>query len=451
MEKINSEDEENKRVINRTLNECIEILDNNSIEAKNIAMMNRGFQKPMFFGFKTWLSNAKDIVKFNIFSLNTDLNLSTQDLLHLFSHEYDIKKENNLDNFKHKIAKLLYYSYRKNFNPLINYKNKGIYTSDCGWGCMIRSSQMIFARAIYKILRFEQKEVNNAISSTLSYFFELPYTQENVPECFSEYVKTMVEKNNKDANNISIKSIYPPFSIKPICGIGEIYDKAAGEWFSDVNMPKIYNILNENMGVIPKLKIITFQSLISLKRIIKSCFIKVENNEVNKDDIVNFMDEKYKFNKYGLLFVSVRIGINNIPPEYHQSIKTLFTCKQCIGFIGGKDYSATYFIGYSGNNIFYLDPHYAQEAIHNIKNQKEIENTYLTKKVYQLKFDRLQTAFTVGFLFRNVKEFKELQTWIEQYCKNPNPCIQYEYGDSSEDLGEAIEKYSNINMEKDDF
>ena len=68
MEKINSEDEENKRVINRTLNECIEIVDSNSIEPKNIAMMNRGFQKPMFFGFKTWLSNAKDIVKFNIFS-----------------------------------------------------------------------------------------------------------------------------------------------------------------------------------------------------------------------------------------------------------------------------------------------------------------------------------------------------------------------------------------------
>ena len=69
---------------------------------------------------------------------------------------------------------------------------------------MIRSSQMIFARAIYKILRFEQKEVNNAISSTLSYFFELPYTQENVPECFFYFVKTMVAKNNKDVNNISI-------------------------------------------------------------------------------------------------------------------------------------------------------------------------------------------------------------------------------------------------------
>ena len=42
----------------------------------------------------------------------------------------------------------------------------------------------------------------------------------------------------------------------------------------------------------------------------------------------------------------------------------MFTCKQCIGFIGGKDYSATYFIGYSGNNIFYLDPHYAQQCVY---------------------------------------------------------------------------------------
>lgn len=446
MENQKSEDEENERVINRTLNECIEI------ENPNIGVINKGFQKSMFFSVKTWLFNAKDIVKFNFFSLNTSLNFSNQELVHLFSHEFDIQKENNLQTLKNKIAKLLYYSYRKNFNPIINYKNKAMYTSDCGWGCMIRSSQMIFARAIYKILRFEQKDVNNAINSTLSFFYEMPYTEENVPECFSEYVKTMVAKKKKnDTNNISIKSIYPPFSINPICGIGEIYDKAAGEWFSDVNMPKIYNILNENMGVIPKLKIITFQSLISLKRIINSCFTKVEKNEVNEENIVNFMDEKYKFNKYGLLFVSVRIGINNIVPEYHQSIKTLFTCKQCIGFIGGKDYSASYFIGYSGNNIFYLDPHYSQETIHNINNKKEIEKTYLTKKVYQLKFDRLQTAFTVGFLFRNVKEFKELQTWIEQYCKNPNPCIQFEYGDSSEDLGKAIEKYANINMDKDDF
>lgn len=441
MDKINNEDNSRRQtIIDRTLQECIEI------EQPNIVSQKNNSQSSMLFGLRNLFSNAKNIIKFNLINLNTSLTLSQPDRIHIYSKVMDLKKGDDIKRFHKKISKILYFSYRKNFLPIKSYKTQGLFTSDAGWGCMIRSSQMIFARALYKIFFYENKNINEALNQTLSLFFETPYTVGNIPAIYANYESETVKSKSVDNTQYNIKSIYPPFSIKPICSIGEIYNRAAGEWFSDVNMPNIYKIINENFNVIPKLKIITFQTLLTLQNIVETCFTKVKQGEGN--DIITFNGEQYQFKNYGLVFVSVRIGINTIPIEYHQSIKNLFNCKQCIGFIGGKDFSATYFFGYGNDNIFYLDPHYTQEALHDNNNRKGIEDTYLTKKVYQLNFNRLQTAFTIGFLFRNGKEYIELQQWIEKYCKENNPCFQYEIEERKE-IDE--EKEIKLNMEKDDF
>ena len=152
----------------------------------------------------------------------------------------------------------------------------------------------------------------------------------------------------------------------------------------------------------------------------------------------------------GAIFVSVCLGISSIPPEYFQSIKQLFKCKQFLGFIGGKINQASYFFGYSDDNLLYLDPHYNQDSIIDLNEQNLM--TYIDKIVYKLPFKSLQCAFTIGFLFRNVKEFKELYVFLKFFKTDKNACFNVYFGPKKDDYNincEEIEK--NINNEEDDF
>jgi hypothetical protein len=193
-------------------------------------------------------------------------------------------------------------------------------------------------------------------------------------------------------------------------------------------MPFIYNLINKQLNVIPELNIYPFFSYVILSDIVKDSFELIKddeknnNNENNEDDILIFKEQKYIFKKMGLIFVSIRIGLYNISPEYFPKLNELFTCKEYLGFIGGKNFQASYFIGNTDNYVLYIDPHYAQNAVEKVDNVNDIDS-YNVKEIFQLQYKNLQTAMTLAFLFRNMKEFKELKNFFEDYCKTEHCCF----------------------------
>ena len=54
-------------------------------------------------------------------------------------------------------------------------------------------------------------------------------------------------------------------------------------------------------------------------------------------EVININNEQYLLENYGLIFVSVRLGIYNISEEYFEPMKNIFSCKQFLGFVGGKN------------------------------------------------------------------------------------------------------------------
>ena len=155
--------------------------------------------------------------------------------------------------------------------------------------------------------------------------------------------------------------------------------------------------------------------------------------------------------KMGLLFVSVRLGLDNVAPDYFPSIKNLFTCKECLGFIGGKKWtnSASYFFGYYENNLLFLDPHFNHQSIDNLNNNNNI-STYINKVIYKLDIKTLKAGFTIGFLFRNMKEFNELIEFLRVYKEEENPC--FSFSDKLKKVeDEFIESDINQISEQNDF
>ncbi|KXN92687.1 Cysteine protease ATG4 [Leucoagaricus sp. SymC.cos] len=64
-----------------------------------------------------------------------------------------------------------------------------------------------------------------------------------------------------------------------------------------------------------------------------------------------------------LVLIGLRLGIEGVNPIYYDTIKTLFTFPQCIGIAGGRPSSSYYFVGSQADNLFYLDPHNPRPAI----------------------------------------------------------------------------------------
>jgi hypothetical protein len=107
------------------------------------------------------------VFNFNIFSGLNNLKLNDEKLpqeIQIFDQAFE-KQDDKLINV---LKNIPWFSYRKNFNQI---KEKDmIYTSDAGWGCMIRASQMILAQGIYKI--FSMNNLNQFFNEFITFFYD---------------------------------------------------------------------------------------------------------------------------------------------------------------------------------------------------------------------------------------------------------------------------------------
>ena len=420
-------------------------------------------------GWKSEIFNFKDIIKFKLFNFNFNRKFYPQtSTIHFLYKVYNPNNEKGIKEFNKNLNKILLMTYRSKYRRQINIKNKYEYNSDCGWGCMIRSSQMIFARMLYKIFKQIYKNQYDSKTLTISaipYFMDdyiilddlkgsdyLVLGLDSYINKLKLFLKEKIEKNQYKKSEI--QSIDPPFSIHKICIIGEIFGRTCGEWFSDFELPDIYEIINTTFNIIPNLSIMHFNTNIEINKILEKCFEK-ENDDKNpnlfkNNYFINNQNEKYKLKKMGAIFVSVRLGISMISPEYFPSIKKLFECRQFLGFIGGKADSASYFFGYCVDSLLYLDPHLNQQSDSYLDDKTK--DTYINKTVFELDFKSLQCAFTAGFLFRNLNEFSKLIDFLKKYNDENCPCFHFHFDKTIQKDDENFEKEMKyLDNDKNDF
>ena len=398
------------------------------IKALNNSYESKQESNSYFWGLSNSLYNIKDIFKYNLLSLNYKLYpYNEKSIIHVYNKDFDLP---NLEYLNYKLKSLILITYRNNYKPQINNKNNSIYNSDCGWGCTIRSGQMILAKAIYKVFKYEnykkEKKLDKAslIKSVIYYFLdnnlvldnknnEKYYGMQPYISKLKEYVDKTYLPGKKD-----IYSIEPPFSIQKICIMSEIIGKTCGEWYSDFDLPKIFNYINNGFNVFPNIKIEHYNTNVNITKIIESCFEEI-SKEKSCDKYILFKDKKYIFEKMGIIFISIRLGLNTISNEYFPNIKKIFNCKEILGFIGGKPRAASYFFGYVDDNFLFLDPHYNQTSVKDL--EKEGIYSYIDKTIYKLPMTSLQTALTLGFLFRNIDEFIDFMEFCIALSKDSNP------------------------------
>lgn len=124
--------------------------------------------------------------------------------------------EDGIDGFKKDFVSRIWLTYRKDFEAMTQPEIQGglcsQVTTDCGWGCMIRSGQMMLAQAL--IVHF--------LGRSWRYDEKVPFsTAEN-------HIHRKIIRWFGDQNSLN-----SPFSLHKIVELAKLNGKKIGEWYGE--------------------------------------------------------------------------------------------------------------------------------------------------------------------------------------------------------------------------
>ena len=323
---------------------------------------------------------------------------------------------------------ILYITYRNSFFAL----TQGSYTSDVGWGCMLRSCQMMLSKGIIERKKYKFKIANK--SNDVYFMNLLKIRKETLQLMYDNYIsfhsillhpdyKYFKYKFDSLGYNKRIESIigvFPPFSIHTICDITE----SAGQWISDIKMIRAFidinkEFLNEEDGLL-----YFVNGSINLKQLLNTFCTDIPNlNPI----FMNYKRKNYYHCKGGIIFISLRLGLNTINQENIKSFLSLFTkIRNNIGFVGGRNGKGYYFIGITNHSdlsqakLLYLDPHSNQRAV---DPESDEGQSYCVKYIYVLDPKELSSQLTFGIVINDMTDLRHFIEDIKALIKDK----EYDY------------------------
>ena len=220
--------------------------------------------------------------------------------------------------FRRDMQSRLWFTYRCNMAPIAQNL-----TSDTGWGCMLRSGQMMFAQALL---------IHNL---GRSWRLPLDLAYNKMPEGYRQVLEFFEDTPSA------------PFSVHAIARAGERVGKRAGTWLG------------------PNTVCSAFASLYEAKKCPELCGMQLLLLDRGDGDNTIYLDEARTRLENGpaLILLPVRLGMHKIDASYVAKVEHIFSFPQSVGFIGGRPASAHYFVASQGPAVFFLDPHTQRDRV----------------------------------------------------------------------------------------
>jgi cysteine protease ATG4 len=272
-----------------------------------------------------------------------------------------------LEAFLEDYRTLLWLTYRKDFEPLLDKDNQstGI-SSDGGWGCSIRASQMLVAQA-------------------LSY---------------------IVHGRNRRAIDSSIASLFmdmfnAPLSIHRMVHAGHVrFGKRPSEWFGPTTGARaIEDLVNASASEFKN------RGLGNIK-----C-VSFDGGEIISSKVVDLLNQSGENLSGVVVLLTHRLGLEAFNfARYKGTIQSLFSHPFFQGLSSGESIaSAYYFFAASDDHLFYLDPHTVQPAF---IDECNLEQLPPQPKPLKMRWQRLNPSMTMGFAVKTVDEWKSLCDYL---------------------------------------
>ncbi|CAD7962283.1 unnamed protein product [Amoebophrya sp. A120] len=336
------------------------------------------------------------------------------------------------------------FTYRKNFRPLLQMPNDSStanITSDQGWGCYIRTFQMMLAQCYSQL--FFPSASDLALQEQMASVDQHGSRQkQNTDPEEREFVKELFVDNEKAL-----------FSVHNFCRVGlQKFNRKPGTWFGPFSAAKTIEVIYDEIhhgstkGGASGSTASTASSSTSSKGSSSSssrnttfahhCRVCVFDELFDPDEVKGKLSD----NKAVICLLCKKLGPNaNIAPEYTEAVKQVFKLATFQGLAcGDTATSAHYFLAASDTYALYLDPHVETRAAldgaeMDTSSWHALKSKDGTPCLFRLPFESLNSSSCFCFLIRDTEDLAQL-------------CLELEMYDS---LSEAFEvKRGGVFMEK---
>lgn len=354
--------------------------------------------------FKDKLVSAWNSVKYG-WSLKQKSKFSKRSPVFMLGKSYELKDEGERDCFRRCFASLLWFTYRRGFPPLSGCS----LTTDSGWGCVLRTSQMLLAQGLllhlmppgwtwsgnHRVVKDDMDLIRPANDG-----FSLNERGSKISRHLSlgSILDRPIEDPHRRILSWFADNATAPFGLHHLVELGKSSGKKAGDWYGPSIAAHILRKAVEASTVdLPNLVVYVAQD----------CTIYLQ-------DVRTLCEQPHSQAwKSVIILVPVRLGGQDLNPSYISSVKKLLMLECCIGIIGGKPKHSLYFVGFQGDHLLYLDPHYCQPTVDMTKKSFPLESFHC-KNPRKMAFSRMDPSCTIGFYAKGQRDFESLCTGVNE-------------------------------------
>lgn len=267
--------------------------------------------------------------------------------------------------FMEDFASRLWFTYRREFPAIAG---TGI-TTDCGWGCMLRSGQMILAQALLNHIMGRQWRWNRSHSEANDFMHRY-------------IVRWFGDKPHPKSY----------FSIHKLVKAGHAGGKKAGDWYGPSSVAYI-------------LKDALAKATSEEQRLEDLRIYVAQDCTIYQEDVEALCTSNGTGRWHSVvLFVPVRLGGEKMNEAYVPCVQAMLASSSCIGIIGGRPRHSLYFVGYQEEKVIYMDPHYCQDVV-DISLQDFPVESFHCSWPRKMSFTRMDPSCTIGFYCKTKQDF----------------------------------------------
>ncbi|KAL7945259.1 hypothetical protein V8C42DRAFT_325034 [Trichoderma barbatum] len=244
------------------------------------------------------------------------------------------------------------------------------FSSDSGWGCMIRSGQSLLATTI-GVLRLGR-----------------------------DWRRGQCQQEERQLISMFADDPRAPYSIHNFVRHGATAcGKFPGEWFG------------------PSATAQCIQALTSSSELPLRVYSPNDGQDVYEDSFMKIAKPDGREFHPTLILIRTRLGIDKITPIYWDALFAALQMPQSVGIAGGRPSSSHYFVGSQGSYLFYLDPHHTRKAIPyhadvSKYTEEDIESCH-TSRLRRLHVKEMDPSMLIGFLIRTESDWSEWRRSVE--------------------------------------
>ncbi|XP_066583131.1 cysteine protease ATG4B isoform X2 [Prorops nasuta] len=312
----------------------------------------------------------------------------THEPVWILGQKYNAIKE--LEAIRSDIMSKFWFTYRKGFVPIGGCSST--FTSDKGWGCMLRCGQMVLGQALLRLHLGKD-------------WRWMPDTRD------STYLNILSRFEDKRA---------APFSIHQIALTGASEGKEVGQWFGPNTIAQVLKrlVVYDDWSSITIH--VALDNTVIVNDILRQCRVDSATTVEVDGEVPLKTPSQWK---PLLLLIPLRLGLSEINPVYINGLKTSFQISQSLGVIGGKPNLALYFIGCVGEEVICLDPHTTQKSGSVGKkldeNEIELDATYHCKAASRFPITGMDPSVALCFFCPTEKDFKSLCRSMQEMLITP--------------------------------